>query len=99
MNLPPVIHPPMVLAPGTLLGVADQIGASDVVVMPDLGPASARDRNSCEDLPQAAHMIDRASHLAERRTRVIGLPDGERFRPSADRERADIQQPRPAAGG
>ena len=41
LNLPPVVHPAMILAPCRLLGIADQIGARDMVMVADLRPAEA----------------------------------------------------------
>jgi hypothetical protein len=43
VNLAAVGIAAMILAPGRFLREADQIGAGDVVVVPDLGPAHARE--------------------------------------------------------
>ena len=37
-HLPPVVHPAVILPPRALLGIAGEVGAADVVVMPLLRP-------------------------------------------------------------
>jgi hypothetical protein len=44
LNLPPAVHPAVILAPSRLLSVADKVCARDVVVVPDLGAAQPAEK-------------------------------------------------------
>jgi hypothetical protein len=45
-DLPPVIHPPITLAPCRLLGISDRLDARDMMVVSDFGPAGRHENSS-----------------------------------------------------
>ena len=91
-GLVPVGHAAVVLAPGRLLGVAEQVGARDVVVVPGLGAAEAgevflRHVRAGAGLAVGLAVID-AAHLEMGVERVpAGAPSAFTIVPGAMRER------------